>query len=118
MGMGGGPSGGNPFNMDPMDIFSQFESQFGANFGDFLRNGQGGRRAQRGADVDVKLNITFMEAVKGTTKEIKVERNKQCEPCNGSGSEKGSKPVKCTRCKGTGYATVQQGPYVLSTVCP
>lgn len=50
--------------------------------------------------------------------QVEVNRLKACEPCSGSGAEKGTKPVKCTKCKGTGYSTQQQGPYILSSLCP
>ena len=113
-----GGDGGSPFgNVDPRDIFSQFESQFGSVFGD-LFGGPRQQRQQRGADIDATITIPFMDAANGTTREVKVTRQKACVTCSGSGAEKGTKPQKCTKCKGTGYATIQQGPYVLSTVCP
>ena len=47
---------GQQYYADPRDVFSQFESQFGSVFGDFMRQGQGGQpQKQRGSDVEVCL---------------------------------------------------------------
>src|SRR6188474_3717417 len=49
-------------------------SAFGDVFGDFFGGGRGGRRQARGADLRVDLQLTFAEAVWGTTKDVKVAR--------------------------------------------
>jgi molecular chaperone DnaJ len=118
----GGP-GGNPFGgggVDPREFFSQFASQFGSMFEDGPRGGAGGGRrgATRGSDIDVKLKLDFMEAVKGCTKTVEVDRMKACKTCSGSGAQPGTKPERCKHCRGTGSVTMASGPYILSTACP
>merc|ERR1712156_415291 len=40
-----------------------------------------------------------------------------CGSCNGSGSEKGSKPERCPSCNGTGMETVSTGPFMMRSTC-
>ena len=43
----------------------------------------------RGADLRVDLNLTFAEAVWGTTKDVKVTRDVACSTCGGNGARSG-----------------------------
>ena len=93
-----GGGGGGGMHGDPFDIFSQvfggggggassiFESFFG---------GGGGGGPQPGADLRKDLELTFEEAVFGCKKEISVTKNEECERCDGSGAEPGSKLTTC-----------------------
>ncbi len=88
-GMGG--FGGFPFG----DISDLFESFFGV--GAATRRGP-----QRGADLRLRLELTFEEAAFGTEKEIEVPRWETCLICNGTGAAPGKPPVRCPTCGGTG----------------
>ncbi|KAK7846901.1 chaperone protein dnaj gfa2 [Quercus suber] len=55
-----------------------------------------------GEDVKVSLELSFMEAVQGSTKNVTFQTHLPCEPCGGRGVAPGVKPEKCTRCKGLG----------------
>lgn len=99
---GGGFGGG--FDFDLGDILG---SMFGGGFGG------GGRTSnpnapRRGSDVQSSVKISFEEAAKGCKKKIKVTRIEDCPDCNGSGAEKGSSPITCSECSGTGRVIVQQ----------
>ncbi len=104
---GAGAGGGNPFGggfggFDFGDLGDIFGSMFG---------GGGGRNPnapRRGSDVEQSIVISFEEAAKGCKKTIKVTRIADCKDCGGSGAEKGTSPVTCTNCRGTGRVTVQQ----------
>ena len=99
-GFGGfqGFQGGAPPGMDPEDIIREF---FG--FGGGGRRGpRGPSGPARGGDIQTQLNISFMEAVKGSTKEVKVRSQVSCKTCDGSGSKDKSKPVTCSNCGGSG----------------
>lgn len=115
-GPGGGPGAGG---------FGGFEDVFGDIFGDIF--GQGGGRAgggrsrsyaQRGADLKYDLTITLEEAVHGLTKSVKIPTWVACKPCDGSGAKKGSKPVNCTTCHGSGHVRMQQGFFSVTQTCP
>ncbi|OFI07191.1 chaperone protein DnaJ [Clostridium acetireducens DSM 10703] len=90
--------------------FSDFG--FGDIFESFFTGGHsGGRRRngpERGADTQYNLNLTFKEAVFGTEKEIKINRNEKCETCNGTGAKPGTTPKTCDRCGGTGEIKTQR----------
>lgn len=109
--MGGGGFGGG----------GSFSDIFGDVFGDIFGGGGGGGRhrgPQRGADLRYNMNITLEDAVRGTTTNITIPSMEECEPCNGSGSKKGSTPVNCTTCSGTGYVRMQQGFFSVQQTCP
>lgn len=108
---GSGASGFNGFggfgdfgqDIDLGDIFSSFFGGFGSS----------GRKSnpnapRRGSDIEVTLNISFEEAAKGCTREVKYYVQSTCEECSGSGAEKGTSPKKCGACSGTGRINISQ----------
>ena len=106
-GAGGGGFGGADFG----DIF-------GDMFGDiFGGGGRGRQRVVRGDDLRYDLEITLEEAVKGTTKDIKIHTLVPCETCHGSGAEAGSKVETCPHCHGSGRLRRQQGFFVTEQPC-
>lgn len=101
-GGGGGFGGFGGMDFDVSDIFSSF---FGGGFG----GGASRRNAPiQGEDREVRLNISFEEAVFGCEKEIKFNRIEMCDDCKGSGAAKGTSPETCSKCSGTGQVRVQQ----------
>ena len=82
------------------DIFSSF---FGGGFGG--RNSSKQRGPRKGADLNVRMDITFEQAFSGIEKEIIVTRDEECTHCHGSGAKPGTSPVKCPTCNGTGKVT-------------
>lgn len=112
-GGGGGPGAGGFTSVD--DIFSAFGDMFGDFFGGRT---SGGRRQPRGADIRVDLQLSFPEAVWGTTKEIKVARDVPCGTCKGSGAKPGTQPESCSTCSGRGQVVHSQGFFMVQSVCP
>ncbi len=101
-GGGGGYGGFGGMDFDVSDIFSSF---FGGGFG----GGASRRNAPiQGEDREVRVNLTFEEAVFGCEKEIKFNRIEMCDDCKGSGAAKGTSPETCSKCSGTGQVRVQQ----------
>ena len=86
------------------DIFSSF---FGGGFG-----GKSSSRKQngprKGADLNLRMEITFEQAFLGVEKEITVTRNETCDNCHGTGAKPGTSVTKCTMCNGTGQVTQVQ----------
>ncbi|KAL1920212.1 uncharacterized protein VTP21DRAFT_1358 [Calcarisporiella thermophila] len=114
---GGGGGGGFP-GFDPADIFNQF---FGgaAGFGT-RRPGASpgeGRRAP-GDNLEVPLNISFMEAAKGTKRTVTVDPVVVCDTCHGSGTRPGRSREVCRTCRGTGSTTISiGGGFHMSATC-
>jgi molecular chaperone DnaJ len=93
-------------------------SAFGDIFGDFFGGRGSGRRQPRGSDLRVDLNLTFAEAVWGTTKDVKVTREAACATCTGTGAKPGSRPEICRTCQGKGQVVHAQGFFMVQTTCP
>ena len=94
------PFGGFNSGGDPFDMFSQFFNQ-------------GFNNARRAApDKIVDVNVGVIDAFLGKEIEIKFDRRKKCEPCNGGGGEKD----KCIVCGGTGQITTRVGNSFFSNV--
>ncbi|MFM8764561.1 MAG: molecular chaperone DnaJ [Spartobacteria bacterium] len=117
-GMGGGGGGFH----DPFDLFREVFSGAGGGgvFEQFFGGGGGvdssGR--QRGSDLRYDLQITLEEAAKGCEKEIEIRKLDACEPCSGSGAQKGSKAVTCPTCRGRGQVVASRGFFQVAQTCP
>ncbi len=108
-GFGGSGGFGGTGGFDMGDIFDTF---FGGGMGS--TGGFGGSTRTRnpnapirGNNVGINLNISFMEAAHGCTKEVTIQRLERCEACGGTGSARGTAPETCPDCKGTGQVRVQ-----------
>lgn len=52
----------------------------------------------KGTDIALNLEIDFMDAVNGATKNISFKRVSTCETCNGSKAKPGTSPATCGGC--------------------
>lgn len=102
-------SGFDPFGQD---IFSGFQSIFEDFFGGFSSN-----QETKGADLLYRLELSFREAVLGTTKSVEIDRHELCSTCEGSGCAKGTRPETCSLCQGRGKVMRNQGFFVISQTC-
>lgn len=112
-----------PFEAGFGDLNDIFNSFFGG-FGGF---GFGGGRPdpnapQPGDDIRADVEISFEEAVFGVNKEIKFDHLELCPECKGTGAEKGSKPIVCPTCGGSGQvqtvARTPLGAFTQISPCP
>ena len=114
-------AGMNPGFNNSEEIFSHFSDLFGDLFG-FGGGGRGGpgggRRARRGGDLTVRVDVDFLDAVHGSEQEITVGRDASCEVCDGSGIEPGHSPETCETCGGVGEVIQAQMFLRIRTVCP
>lgn len=101
-GFGGGAGGFSGFDGSSFggfeDIFSSFFGGGGAS-----RNPNAPRQ---GDDLQYRVNLKFEEAIFGTDKEIKYNREATCHTCHGSGAKPGTSPITCSRCHGSGVINV------------
>ncbi|KXV63283.1 MULTISPECIES: molecular chaperone DnaJ [Gluconobacter] len=110
-GMGGGFGGGFAGAGGLGDIFDQM-------FGDMMGGRRGGGR-RTGADVQVQVEITLMEAFTGVTKDVEVRTRVTCEACHGSGSaDPKAGSSTCPTCHGAGKVRAQQGFFLVERPCP
>ncbi len=114
-------NGGAGFDFSDFDFSDIFDGLFGSSFGGFGSFGRRGNSngSRRGADKLMRMNITFDEAVFGTTKTINLDIDEKCSECKGKGG-KGEKT--CPTCHGQGTVTQEQrtilGAFMSRTTCP
>jgi molecular chaperone DnaJ len=75
-------------------------------------------RGQRGRDVEVELNLSFDDALRGVETTIPVSLESACATCKGSGARPGTLPKTCPQCGGRGVVSEAQGLFALSQPCP
>jgi len=117
---GGGRGGfrGGAAGVDPFDVFREVFGGGGGGFDDFFGGGRGAGGAQEGADLRYDLEITLIEAYRGTEKEISYRTSGSCDRCSGSGAEPGSRVVTCGTCGGAGRVVTQRGFFQMQQTCP
>jgi molecular chaperone DnaJ len=121
----GGPGGPGPTGWPGGPGGVRYET---ADFdiGDLLRGfgGVGGRgrqrqqRPQRGADLETEVEISFDEAMTGTTVPVRISGPAVCHTCSGSGAQPGTTPITCPTCGGAGSVSVNQGFFSMERPCP
>ena len=111
-GFGGSGFGGSGFGFG--DIFDSIFQGFG-----------GGASVQRdtsGEDIQLTMNLSFMDAAKGCRKEVSYSRNEPCPSCKGTGAKGGTAFRSCAKCGGKGQVRFTQetmfGRTVRVGACP
>jgi molecular chaperone DnaJ len=90
---------------------------FGGLFGGRGR-AQQQQRGQRGRDLEVEVNLSFEDSLRGVETKIPVELETACRECGGSGAKPGTAPRLCPECNGRGVKAESQGLFALSQPCP
>lgn len=110
----GGPFGGQNGYYSYTSGFDGFGDfgDLGDIFSSIFGGGFGGRSSSRrnsgpkkGADLNLRMELTFEQAFSGVEKEIVITRNETCNSCSGTGAKKGTSSIKCPTCNGTGQVT-------------
>lgn len=122
-----GMAGGNPFGGFGGGGMGGFEDIINSMFGGgnpFGGSHFGGeqKRPSRGADIEQTVYLSFLDAVKGCTKDISYTRNEPCAACRGTGARTGTSFKVCACCGGSGRIKYQQdtifGRTIQVGVCP
>lgn len=124
-GFSGGYEGGvngTPFDMGDLgDIFGQF---FGGAGGSSFNFGGAGRQPERsfvGEDLRYRIKLSFLDSIKGGEYEIEINKDVECDQCDGSGSKNG-KVKSCKACGGAGRVQRVQNSFFgrmsFVTECP
>ena len=113
----GGPGGADfgGFNVDLGDLGDLFGGLFGRG------RPAGGRQrspAERGADLEAHVNLSFEDSLRGLETRIPVDVVAACRVCGGSGARPGTAPIICPECNGRGVKAESQGLFALSQPCP
>lgn len=95
---------------------ASFSDIFGDVFGDIFGGGRG--RSSRGADLRYTLDLDLEDAVSGKNVKIEIPSASECQSCDGSGAEPGTRPETCSTCRGMGQVRMQQGFFSVQQTCP
>jgi molecular chaperone DnaJ len=113
------------FASDDLHGFRGFEDVFGNGFGNSrfrsfyedIKSRNESQQQIRMDEVQVSINITFEEAIKGTNKKISFNYKQNCHPCKGSGRDSSSEYAKCSNCDGKGKVETKQGYVSVFLTC-
>jgi len=111
-----GGAGGAPFDFNLGDF--DLGDIFGGVFGRGARGTARRPQAQRGADIEAVVNVSFEDSLKGIQTQIPVELETACRECGGTGAQPGTTPIICPECNGRGVKAESQGLFSLSQPCP
>ncbi len=116
-GPGGGFGGFGNFDFDASSMGDILSNLFGG-----AAAGGGGRgrqrvRAERGADLEAQVSISFDQAVTGAQVPLQVPMQARCDTCHGTGAKPGTTPIVCPRCEGRGVENQGQGAFSISQPC-
>ena len=104
------------FEFDFGDLGDMVDEMFG------FATPQKRKDLRRGKDLEIEIELSLEEILKGREKEINLEKYITCSRCQGVGTEPGTKAVECFSCRGTGE--VQQikktlfGSFTRWATCP
>ena len=112
-GGGGAPGGFGNVRFENVDL----SDLFGGLGGLFGNRGPARPRAERGADFEARIRLSFEDALKGATARVPVDVETACHVCAGTGAEPGTAPRTCPDCGGSGVTSANQGMFALSQPC-
>jgi len=97
------------------DPFSGFGDIFSNIFNGFASSNNDVRK-KRGQDISYQVDLSFLDAALGCTREITYTRKDRCADCRGTGAKNGTALKQCTKCNGSGYVKYAQGSGFFRTV--
>jgi len=99
------------------DIFGDIFGQGGGMGAGMSGGPRGSARAAAGGDFESELEIGLLDAIRGLSTEISIERREPCSVCSGSGLDLSSART-CSECGGQGRTRVGDGPVAFMRACP
>jgi molecular chaperone DnaJ len=109
---GGGFSGGG---FDLGDLIGGAGGTFSNLFGGGARSRGAGPK--RGEDVEAKVTVAFLDALKGATVPLRLTTSGACDTCRGTGAAPGTAPHTCGVCNGQGMVSRNQGSFSFAEPC-
>ncbi|MBO7377258.1 MAG: molecular chaperone DnaJ [Clostridia bacterium] len=98
------------------DPFAGFGDIFSTIFGGFNSSAAREPARRRGKDITYELELSFLDAALGCTKEINYTRKDKCADCRGTGAKNGTALKQCSACGGTGQIKYTSGSGFFRTI--
>jgi molecular chaperone DnaJ len=114
-GPGGGFGGFGNFDFDSSSMGDILSNLFGGSASG--RRVRTKPRAEKGADLEAQVSISFDQAISGAQVPLQVPMHAACPTCHGTGAKPGTTPSVCPRCEGRGIETQGQGMFSISQPC-
>jgi molecular chaperone DnaJ len=114
-GPGGGFGGFGNFDFDSSSMGDILSNLFGGSASG--RRVRTKPRAEKGADLEAQVSISFDQAISGAQVPLQVPMHATCATCRGTGAKPGTTPSVCPRCEGRGIETQGQGMFSISQPC-
>jgi len=114
-GPGGGFGGFGNFDFDASSMGDILSNLFGGSASG--RRVRTKPRAEKGADLEAQVSISFDQAISGAQVPLQVPMRATCATCRGTGAKPGTTPTVCPRCEGRGIETQGQGMFSISQPC-
>ena len=119
--MGGGPRPGGPGGFGGFGGFGDIFNDIFGSMNDAAA-ASAAPRDNSGDDIEAEMTLSFMEAVRGCSKEFTYARNESCPSCRGTGARNGTAMRTCLKCAGKGQLRITQdtmfGRTVRMGICP
>ncbi len=96
--------------------FGGFGDFFSDIFSGFASGGEAQDTDRRGEDIQITVDLSFLDGAKGCQKEIKYKRKEACATCRGTGAKNGTSYTTCQTCKGKGQVQYVSGGGFFRTI--
>ncbi|CAG8559293.1 501_t:CDS:2 [Ambispora gerdemannii] len=112
-----GGAGGFTSGFANTDLFDRLFGSFGGPRAGGFSAGYG-QAFTPGEIFETFVDISFMDAIKGTKKKVIIEPITFCKSCKGLGTKSGKKPERCPVCSGSGMQHVSlSSGFHAQTIC-
>jgi molecular chaperone DnaJ len=110
-----GQAGGARFDDFDIGGIGGLGDLFGSVFGG---RGRTQRGPERGADVELTVEIPFRTAATGGKVPVELDLVEECPVCKGNGAAPGAQIKQCGECNGRGTISFGQGGFAVNRPCP
>lgn len=111
--------GSSGFDFSGFDISNFGDIDFKEIFDDIFRTRKRSQKTirQKGSDIQYNVSISLLDAVKGFSTKITLNRQKTCETCKGQGRISTAQNSKCSQCLGSGRVKTGKSFVSFESVC-